>query len=277
MAVLIALVGTFFCLSMNIVFINDGTGIHKVYTLKSDIRSILGYAGYNDTYQVVDTQKDGNRLSIQVTPTFNVYVTCDGETRSVVMQECTVAQAVEAAGFVFGEKDMCNYDREDLLTKESYIDLVPYVEPQPEPEPQPVRVNPAPALATATDVSVTSTGATISTLTPDIDIPLDEDGLPIRYTSVTRVQATAYTYTGFRCSTGVNPQPGYIAVNPKVIPYGTKMYIVSADGRYTYGYAVAADTGGFIKSRPTNVDLFFTSEAACRAFGRRDVYIYFVY
>jgi 3D (Asp-Asp-Asp) domain-containing protein len=105
---------------------------------------------------------------------------------------------------------------------------------------------------------------------------LDENGIPVNYKSSKRVQATAYTHTGNKCSTGVWPKPGYIAVDPKVIPYGTKMYIVSADGKYVYGYAIAADTGGFIKKRPTNVDLFMHTESACRKFGRRDVIIYFL-
>lgn len=114
----------------------------------------------------------------------------------------------------------------------------------------------------------------VSTLTPSSPIELDENGNPVNYTKHITVQATAYTYTGNKCSTGVSPQPGYIAVNPDVIPYGTKMYIKSSDGSYIYGYAVAADTGGFINSRPNNVDLFMTSKAACTAFGRRNVEIY---
>ncbi len=114
----------------------------------------------------------------------------------------------------------------------------------------------------------------VSTLKPNQAIELDENGNPVNFKKHITVQATAYTYTGNNCSTGVAPQPGYIAVNPNVIPYGTKMYIKSSDGSYIYGYAVAADTGGFIKSRPNNVDLFMTSKAACTAFGRRNVEIY---
>lgn len=116
----------------------------------------------------------------------------------------------------------------------------------------------------------------ISELTPSSPIALDENGVPVNYKSSKRVQATAYSHTGNKCSTGVWPKPGYIAVDPKVIPYGTKMYIVSADGKYVYGYAIAADTGGFIKKRPTNVDLFMHTESACKKFGRRDVIIYFL-
>ena len=125
-----------------------------------------------------------------------------------------------------------------------------------------------PAVTTSKSVS------TISVLKPSSPIELDAKGNPVNYKKHVTVQATGYTYTGHRCSTGVSPKPGYIAVNPKVIPYGTKMYIKSSDGRFVYGYAIAADTGGFIYSRPTNVDLFFSSLAQANYFGRRNVEIY---
>ena len=91
------------------------------------------------------------------------------------------------------------------------------------------------------------------------------------------VRATAYTYTGNNCATGVAPKPGYIAVNPKVIPYGTKMFIKTTDGKYIYGYAVAADTGGFVATRPTNFDLYFPTESQCTEFGRRNIEVYVLY
>ncbi len=128
----------------------------------------------------------------------------------------------------------------------------------------------------ATNSSVTTSEHIncVSTLTPSSPIELDKNGVPVNYKSKMTVRATAYTYTGNNCSTGVAPQPGYIAVNPKVIPYGTKMYIKTTDGKYIYGYAVAADTGGFIKKHPTGVDLFFASESACKSFGVRYAEIY---
>lgn len=114
----------------------------------------------------------------------------------------------------------------------------------------------------------------ISTLKPSSPIELDKNGTPVKYKSKITARATAYTYTGNNCSTGVAPQPGYIAVNPKVIPYGTKMYIKTADGSIIYGYAVAADTGGFIKKYPNGVDLFMSTKSACTSFGVRNVEIY---
>lgn len=126
----------------------------------------------------------------------------------------------------------------------------------------------AAAVKTSADVKC------VSTISPASAIPLDSNGNPISYKSKKTVRATAYTYTGNNCSTGVAPRPGYIAVNPDVIPYGTKMYIKTADGSFIYGYAVAADTGGFIKNYPTGVDLFMSTKSACTSFGVRNVEIY---
>lgn len=123
-------------------------------------------------------------------------------------------------------------------------------------------------------VTTSASTKAISTLAPAAPIELDANGVPVKYKSKMISRATAYTYTGNNCSTGVAPQPGYIAVNPKVIPYGTKMYIKSSDGKYIYGYAVAADTGGFIKKHPTGVDLFMETRSECINFGVRNVEIY---
>lgn len=115
---------------------------------------------------------------------------------------------------------------------------------------------------------------TISELKPPSSLELDKNGRPTKYKKVITGKATAY-YSGTTCSTGVHVKPGYVAVNPRQIPYGTKMYIVSSDGKYNYGYAIAADTGGFARNGSgTVVDLFMWSEAACWQFGRRNVDIY---
>ena len=132
------------------------------------------------------------------------------------------------------------------------------------------------AVPKATAVKTSEEVSSVSTLTPASPIDLDANGNPVNYSKKLTVQATGYTYTGRKCATGVAPQPGYIAVNPNVIPYGTKMYIKSTDGKYIYGYAVAADTGGFVRTRPNNVDLFFATRSACNSFGRRNVEIYII-
>lgn len=116
--------------------------------------------------------------------------------------------------------------------------------------------------------------ACISVLKPSKPIELDENGIPINYVDKISGKGSAYS-DGNATSTGVKPRPGYVAVNPKQIPYGTKMYIVSADGKYIYGYAIAADTGGFAYNGSGRiVDLRFNTETECRRFGVRQVNIY---
>ncbi len=116
---------------------------------------------------------------------------------------------------------------------------------------------------------------TISRLTPPASLTLN-GRVPTSYKKTITGTASAYSGGGLT-ATGRSVMPGYIAVNPKQIPYHTKMWIVSNDGRYVYGYASAEDTGGFTKwtgSRATLCDLYMATEAQCSAFGRRTVTIY---
>lgn len=113
----------------------------------------------------------------------------------------------------------------------------------------------------------------ISELVPPYRIDLDENNRPINYKKKITGKATAYC-TGTITSTGRRAQPGVVAVDPREIPYGTKLYIVSSDNRYVYGYAIAGDTGGFIYNSNTVVDLYIRGYDACKQFGRRNVDIY---
>lgn len=99
------------------------------------------------------------------------------------------------------------------------------------------------------------------------------------YSAVYYGLATAYTnengLAGKYTSTGMLAQVGVVAVNPDIIPYGSRLFITTPDGSYVYGYAIAGDTGGFIYSHPdTIVDLFMNTAAECYAFGRRDIVVY---
>lgn len=129
-----------------------------------------------------------------------------------------------------------------------------------------------------TKVNVVTTGLPVGTPISEMAEPsylkIGANGLPTNYRSVINAQATAYCIPGGITSTGKRAQTGYIAVDPKEIPYGTEMYIVSADGRYVYGYCIAADTGSYIYDVDWTVDLYMNSEAQCRTWGRRDIIIY---
>lgn len=87
--------------------------------------------------------------------------------------------------------------------------------------------------------------------------------------------ATAYSAkSGAKTASGRYAILGHVAVNPTVIPYGTRLYIENADGNYAYGYAIAADTGTALLDGRVDVDLFFESNDDCKRFGKQTVNIY---
>ncbi len=114
----------------------------------------------------------------------------------------------------------------------------------------------------------------ISKLEMESPIAVDQNGVPLSYKQCIKGLATAYSGppTDFTAM-GTRVQVGYVAVDPKEIPYGTMLFIRTPDNRYIYGVAKAMDTGGFI-SGPVTVDLFFTTEEQCERFGVRNVEIY---
>ncbi|WP_160721052.1 LysM peptidoglycan-binding domain-containing protein [Bacillus sp. USDA818B3_A] len=85
------------------------------------------------------------------------------------------------------------------------------------------------------------------------------------------VKATAYTASCEGCSgttaTGVdlkaNPDAKVIAVDPKVIPLGSKVYVEG------YGVATAADTGGAIKGN--RIDVFIATEQEALEWGNKHI------
>ena len=121
--------------------------------------------------------------------------------------------------------------------------------------------------------SLRNGGTPISELTQPASLKI-ENGAPTEYKQIITGKAAAYTAApGSKTASGRAVKPGYIAVNPNQIPYGSELWIVSTDG-IVYGYAIAADTGGFVNKGKFTVDLFMNSESECRQWGSRDVVIY---
>ena len=98
-------------------------------------------------------------------------------------------------------------------------------------------------------------------------------GEVLTYTDTIRSLATAYCDKGLT-ATGTQARVGAIAVDPKVIPYGTRMFIVSEDGEYIYGIATAEDTGSPRHIRGTRIDLHYDTLAECNTFGARYCTVY---
>jgi len=93
-------------------------------------------------------------------------------------------------------------------------------------------------------------------------------GLVVR--GAMQMLATAYTADCAGCGgmTAIGKRAGHgiVAVDPRVIPLGTRLYIPG------YGLAVAGDTGGDIVGR--RIDLGFDSVRGALLFGRRDITVY---
>jgi uncharacterized protein YabE (DUF348 family)/3D (Asp-Asp-Asp) domain-containing protein len=100
-----------------------------------------------------------------------------------------------------------------------------------------------------------------------------KSGGTLSYKKVITCTATAYTArAGAHTASGTEVCIGTVAVDPSVIPLGSKLYIQTSDGRIVYGTAVARDTGGGIDGN--RVDLFYWSYNECIQFGRRSCSVY---
>ena len=103
-------------------------------------------------------------------------------------------------------------------------------------------------------------------------------GEVLTYTRTATFKATAYTHTDAGCdtitATGTTVRWGTVAVDPRVIPYGTRMFIVANDGSFVYGVGTAEDCGGSIKGN--RLDLYLPTYSQCIQFGVRNCTVYFL-
>ncbi len=94
------------------------------------------------------------------------------------------------------------------------------------------------------------------------------------YRKVLTMEATAYEPGPVSCgeyadgytAIGLKAVPGIVAVDPKVIPLRTRLYVEG------YGPALAGDVGGAIKGN--RIDLLFETVEECLRYGRRRVKVY---
>jgi 3D (Asp-Asp-Asp) domain-containing protein len=93
-------------------------------------------------------------------------------------------------------------------------------------------------------------------------------GEELRFSRVMEMRATGYTtiVPGRNTASGIPPRRGVAAVDPQVIPFGTRLYVEG------YGHALAADKGSAVKGN--EIDLFFPTRAEAVAWGVRYVKVY---
>lgn len=140
-------------------------------------------------------------------------------------------------------------------------------------------------LGTTAVEQIVEYGTDVDAVSPDdqlIDVTIQENGsgtlhfasgVTMAFSAARDMTATAYTAghdgVGTRTATGTTVRKGVVAVDRKVIPLGTKMFIV-ANGGIVYGSAVAEDTG----IRGNKVDLYHDTYNECIQFGRRGCTVY---
>lgn len=132
--------------------------------------------------------------------------------------------------------------------------------------------------AAVDQVNLVGTVAGVPLSKAPYEIELDEKGHPVNYKTVYTGKATAYTNEGGRLSkytaSGRLAQVGVVGVDPRKIPYGTELYIVSPSGSYVYGYAIAGDTGPGVRNGSLITDVFMDTVEECRQFGGRTMMVY---
>ncbi len=118
-----------------------------------------------------------------------------------------------------------------------------------------------------------NTVSPISELDIPSEVKVDSNGVPVNFKYKVEGRATAYTGDPATAS-GRKPMAGHVAVDPNEYPYGTELYITSADGAYVYGYCIAADTGGFVEMGNADIDLYMNTEEMCYDWGNRPITVY---
>ncbi|MCR5826694.1 MAG: G5 domain-containing protein [Oscillospiraceae bacterium] len=135
---------------------------------------------------------------------------------------------------------------------------------------------------------IVSVGALVTEAQPGdtiASVDLREDGSgylllssgdALHFSGTMVVTCTAYSSqqrtVGTITATGTTVEVGVVAVDKRVIPLGSKLFIASNDGAYTYGMACAEDTG----VRGASVDLYMDTIYECMQFGRRSGTVYFL-
>jgi len=291
------------CARQEVVIKVDGKVI-RYQTLQRFIGPVLQEAGVAlQPADVVEPSRgclvrDG--LEIVVNRALKVEIQVDGKKRVVFTQPTSVEKVLQAAGVLLGKLDQVDPPlgqvlREDTLVKvtrvteevvtEKYFLPAP-VERRPDPSLERgcsrVLISGEPGEGERVVKVVYADGKEIKRVViqdrvvrpPKSKVvaygtldTISRGGQTFRFRQVIEVVATAYgPSVGKYTATGHRVQRGIVAVDPRVIPLGSRLYIEG------YGFARALDVGSSI--RGNKIDVFFESEATCREWGRRRVKVY---
>lgn len=113
---------------------------------------------------------------------------------------------------------------------------------------------------------------------------ITDQGKPYECSAIVTMKASAYDLSFESCGkypdhpqygitrSGTHARPGVVAVDPRVVSLGSKLYVESLDRTQDYGFASAEDTGGAIKGH--RIDLFIGNNREAYRYGMRYVKVY---
>jgi uncharacterized protein YabE (DUF348 family) len=286
--------------------------VHTFSSDAATILSRYGYSlSQHDEIREVQSEKSG---SIIIKRAFPISIFADGEEKTIYSVGETVSSALKRAGVSLGEEDLINLSLSENITDKANITIrrVSYATEVLEEEiPFSISQRATPLIKRAGRVVVLTKGkngtreTTLSrklidgqevsrtvisekiTSSPTTQVSLVgnpsvaaspkappagitiNNGVPSSYKAVYEGRGTAYSSSGHRFLT-----LGCVAVDFKKIPRGSIVYVVSSDGSFVYGVAVAADTGTSLASGHTLVDCFFPTYKESLWFGAKKMKVY---
>ena len=179
-----------------------------------------------------------------------------------------------AAVYYVDGKEISRTVKSEVVVRQPVSEVIAIGTYTEQPEPIPMPTDPAPTQPAPTQPAPTQPVPGDGMPVIGDGIITTPDGQVLTYSKKLDVIGTAYSCNGEVSYTysGTIARVGAIAVDPTVIPLGTRMYIYSNDGEYIYGVATAEDTGSSIKGN--KIDLYFDTFDECWIFGIRDCTVY---
>lgn len=299
----VLLVSLFFALQKPVVVAVDGKEIQTRVFFSDTVGDVLRdheiKIGEYDRVEPSLNSKVKKNQQIAVTRAFKVKVIADGNSREIITTPIPVKEAISLAGVEVGAMDIVKTLPTEVTVPNQEIEVIRVSQEEK------VIEEATPFKVERTEDYTLEKGLT-RTISPGVEglarntikityhngqevkreviksevvkepknkviamgaiTSVSRGGQSLNFREARYMTASAYTYTGRRTATGQNPAVGMVAVDPSVIPLGTRMYVEG------YGYAVAADTGGSI--RGDKLDLFMEDRTQCLSWGRRTVKVY---
>jgi uncharacterized protein YabE (DUF348 family) len=296
-------VSLFFALQKPVTIAVDGKVIKSGVFFTSTVGGVLDNeaiaVGKHDRVQPSLNSKVKKNTRIVVTRAFQVKIIADGKSKELITTPISVKEAIRLAGFKLGEKDIVKTIPVPKTVPDQEIEVIRVTESEVSVE-EPIPCGVERTSDNSLERGLTKTiiagkdglakntvkityhnGEEVKREVINSETLVEPKNRVIAMGTITAVsrgnqmmnfrearymEASAYTYTGNRTATGKNPEVGMVAVDPRVIPMGSRLYIEG------YGYGRAADTGGSIKGN--RLDLFMEDRSQCLSWGRRTVKVY---